>query len=175
MFVLQTEPYDLRRGPSMSAMVRLLAWVSSHTSSRSENPRRSPSIKREIGHLCHDERRSTPKEKTPAATSQQQSASVPNPPIDVARVHPGKHPLGSLLTRPVLLTLLLDVNSTAVRCTAAASAHPEPRLAEYEHDSTERLPIPTRNTRKRVLGAIVRVWAGFDVRHSYASPVKVIF
>ncbi|OSD01024.1 hypothetical protein PYCCODRAFT_1370246 [Trametes coccinea BRFM310] len=37
-------------------------------------------IKREIGHLCHDERRSTAKEKAPTG-----SASTPNPALDVSR------------------------------------------------------------------------------------------
>ncbi|KAM5546164.1 hypothetical protein V8D89_000290 [Ganoderma adspersum] len=42
-------------------------------------------IKREIGHLCHDERRTTGKDKTsePPSTA---STSVTNPPIDVADV-----------------------------------------------------------------------------------------
>ncbi|KAJ3005318.1 hypothetical protein NUW54_g4390 [Trametes sanguinea] len=38
------------------------------------------SIKREIGHLCHDERRSTAKEKAPTG-----SASTTNPALDVTR------------------------------------------------------------------------------------------
>ncbi|PCH36824.1 hypothetical protein WOLCODRAFT_127686 [Wolfiporia cocos MD-104 SS10] len=41
-------------------------------------------IKREIGHLCHDERRTSAKEKTPVAST----STVPNPPVDVARVLP---------------------------------------------------------------------------------------
>ncbi|KIP10809.1 hypothetical protein PHLGIDRAFT_100651 [Phlebiopsis gigantea 11061_1 CR5-6] len=45
-------------------------------------------IKREIGHLCHDERRMTPKDKTPTVQQSPAPAPVPNPPIDVARVHP---------------------------------------------------------------------------------------
>lgn len=61
------------------------------------------SIKREIGHLCHDERRSTPKEKGSASST---PAPLPNPPVDVARALPGKHLLASPLTRPFLLTLL---------------------------------------------------------------------
>ena len=49
------------------------------------------SIKREIGHLCHDERRTTGKDKTsePPSTA---STSVTNPPIDVARAPPGEYP-----------------------------------------------------------------------------------
>ncbi|CCL99377.1 uncharacterized protein FIBRA_01395 [Fibroporia radiculosa] len=42
-------------------------------------------IKREIGHLCHDERRPPPKDKAPSASS----GSIPNPPVDVARALPG--------------------------------------------------------------------------------------
>lgn len=60
------------------------------------------SIKREIGHLCHDERRTTPKDKnstTPQQSQppQPQATTVSNPPIDVARGVPGKHTLGSML------------------------------------------------------------------------------
>ncbi|KAI1786216.1 hypothetical protein LXA43DRAFT_75139 [Ganoderma leucocontextum] len=47
-------------------------------------------IKREIGHLCHDERRTTGKDKTSASTSTP-STSVTNPPIDVARGPPAGH------------------------------------------------------------------------------------
>lgn len=43
------------------------------------------SIKREIGHLCHDERRSSTKDKTPTASS-----AIQNPPVEVARALPGK-------------------------------------------------------------------------------------
>ncbi|KAI0672186.1 hypothetical protein C8Q78DRAFT_1025682 [Trametes maxima] len=45
-------------------------------------------IKREIGHLCHDERRTTAKDKAPTSTS---SSSITNPPIDVARTIPGQY------------------------------------------------------------------------------------
>ncbi|PIL28803.1 hypothetical protein GSI_08847 [Ganoderma sinense ZZ0214-1] len=49
------------------------------------------SIKREIGHLCHDERRAAGKDKSsePGSTV---STSVTNPPIDVARAPPGEYP-----------------------------------------------------------------------------------
>ncbi|OJT04051.1 hypothetical protein TRAPUB_5287 [Trametes pubescens] len=61
---------------------------------RKSGPARNPahsthgehSIKREIGHLCHDERRSSAKEKAPVSNS----SSITNPPIDVARALPGK-------------------------------------------------------------------------------------
>ncbi|KAI0703041.1 hypothetical protein BC835DRAFT_1263190 [Cytidiella melzeri] len=48
-------------------------------------------IKREIGHLCHDERRTSSKDKAQSTTPQ--PTAVPNPPIDVARALPGKHTL----------------------------------------------------------------------------------
>ncbi|KZT64239.1 hypothetical protein DAEQUDRAFT_732911 [Daedalea quercina L-15889] len=44
-------------------------------------------IKREIGHLCHDERRSAGKEKAPALASP--STSIPNPAADTTRTLPG--------------------------------------------------------------------------------------
>ncbi|TFK86219.1 hypothetical protein K466DRAFT_587404 [Polyporus arcularius HHB13444] len=47
-------------------------------------------IKREIGHLCHDERRTTAKEKASTPTP---SSSITNPPVDVARGIPaGQYP-----------------------------------------------------------------------------------
>ncbi|KAI0657618.1 hypothetical protein C8Q70DRAFT_1002839 [Cubamyces menziesii] len=53
-------------------------------------------IKREIGHLCHDERRTTAKEKTSASAG---ASSITNPPIDVARGLPaaqyGAVPIGT--------------------------------------------------------------------------------
>ncbi|KAH8102096.1 hypothetical protein BXZ70DRAFT_930237 [Cristinia sonorae] len=47
-------------------------------------------IKREIGHLCHDERRSSAKDKDPAAISQPNSMVMtqPNPPVEVAKALP---------------------------------------------------------------------------------------
>ncbi|KAI0649802.1 hypothetical protein C8Q79DRAFT_940833 [Trametes meyenii] len=45
-------------------------------------------IKREIGHLCHDERRTTAKDKAPTSAS---SSSITNPPIDVARTISGQY------------------------------------------------------------------------------------
>ncbi|KAH9834795.1 uncharacterized protein C8Q71DRAFT_766434 [Rhodofomes roseus] len=44
-------------------------------------------IKREIGHLCHDEQRSAGKEKAPALASP--TSSIPNPAVDVTRNLPG--------------------------------------------------------------------------------------
>lgn len=110
------------------------------------------SIKREIGHLCHDERRSTPKDKTPVPTA---PAPVPNPPVDVARALPGKHSRHTLLPMPVLLTMLLDLHSGPVR-PRAVCARPQPCLAEHEHRAPERLPLPARDPRQRVLCPLVR-------------------
>ncbi|EED79354.1 predicted protein [Postia placenta Mad-698-R] len=56
-------------------------------------------IKREIGHLCHDERRSSVKEKTPTPGS----SSIPNPPVDVARALPGSSPFGSTPIAPTTM------------------------------------------------------------------------
>ena len=84
----------------------------------------------------------TPKDKTPTVQQSPATATVPNPPIDVARVHPGKHLLGSLLTIPVLLTLLLDANSSTVQCAPAPCPRPKPGLAKHEPHATERVPLP---------------------------------
>ncbi|KAH9947760.1 hypothetical protein B0H21DRAFT_737083 [Amylocystis lapponica] len=53
-------------------------------------------IKREIGHLCHDERRSSAKEKSSAPGS---SNTIPNPPVDVARALPASQFGQSTLTQ----------------------------------------------------------------------------
>ncbi|KAI0342471.1 hypothetical protein BDW22DRAFT_1407558 [Trametopsis cervina] len=65
-------------------------------------------IKREIGHLCHDERRSTPKEKGPATTPQ--PTTVPNPPVDVARALPGKHTSKFSSMAPFAVTAVSGIN-----------------------------------------------------------------
>ncbi|KZT08083.1 uncharacterized protein LAESUDRAFT_724072 [Laetiporus sulphureus 93-53] len=54
-------------------------------------------IKREIGHLCHDERRSSTKDKTPTASS-----AIQNPPVEVARALPGTSQYGSSTMPPTL-------------------------------------------------------------------------
>ena len=82
---------------------------------------------------------------------------MPNPPIDVARVHPGKHPIGSLLPIPVLLTFVFDANSSAVWCTTTSSPRPKPGVAKYEHDSTERILVPARDVGQRILCPLVRL------------------
>lgn len=79
----------MRRGAAVPTMVSL-----SCTRARCRRldelstlpPSPTYSIKREIGHLCRDERRTTGKDRAPAAASN----ALPNPPIDVARVLPGE-------------------------------------------------------------------------------------
>lgn len=126
-------------------------------SNRIPNQCSLPSIKREIGHLCHDERRSTPKEKSNSTPQQTQSqpAPMPNPSIDVARVIPGKHPLFILL-RPVFLTLLLHVHSSPIWRTTTSCARPKPGLAEYEPHCAESVLVSTRDIGQRVLCPFVR-------------------
>ncbi|EMD36782.1 hypothetical protein CERSUDRAFT_114695 [Gelatoporia subvermispora B] len=54
-------------------------------------------IKREIGHLCHDERRTGVKEKTPAAsTSSTPPVTNPNPPQPVLPSAPAQYPASAL-------------------------------------------------------------------------------
>ncbi|THH26403.1 hypothetical protein EUX98_g7778 [Antrodiella citrinella] len=47
-------------------------------------------IKREIGHLCHDERRPAVKEKERSEGPQTNTTSQTNPPVEVAKALPGK-------------------------------------------------------------------------------------
>ena len=92
------------------------------------------SIKREIGHLCHDERRTKPVDKTP--TTRNSPTVVPN------TFTPGKPTFVAWLDFS-LDSASISRSTARDQCLVNAS-------------TSVKLPIPTRNIRKRILGPHVR-------------------